>query len=347
MDAKVELISNFDQEIPIVIEEEEDAMSFIERAYQEKCVQQPKQKSFCKSTEQIVTHDGGNLTNKFYLNELLISYKERISFLEREVSKKDIIINNFFKLTNNLLKDSRKTCVDDVQKVMNDHSYVENFTDSENEPVSNDENKTAKKEKQTSSIQDQLSEIRKNRHSNYLSTKELTKEKTDFPTGQEKKVIVMGDSMLNGIKEKDLDTKKTKVKVKYFGGAKVADLKRKVEMIIEEKPTAVILYAGTNDAVTKPSNAIIDELLSLKNRIENELPCCKVVISSLTPRVDDGKAALTIKNFNNHLNDLKIDILDNSNILVQDLGKRGLHLSNYGKKKLTRNILRVIYDLEN
>ena len=48
----MELISNFDEEIPILIEEKEDAMSFIERAYQEKCLQQPKQKSFCQESKK-------------------------------------------------------------------------------------------------------------------------------------------------------------------------------------------------------------------------------------------------------------------------------------------------------
>ena len=167
------------------------------------------------------------------------SYKERISSLEREVNKKDVIINNFVKLTNNFLKDSKKSCVDDVQKVTNDHSSVEDFNDSYNESVLNIENQTTKKGKQMSSLHDQLSEIRKNKHDNYLSTNELTKEKTDIPTQQEKKVIVIGDSMLNGIKEKDLDTAKTKEKVKYFSGAKVADIKRKVEILLEEKPNAL------------------------------------------------------------------------------------------------------------
>ena len=100
-------------------------------------------------------------------------------------------------------------------------------------------------------------------------------------------------------------------------------------------------------ATSKPSNTIIDELLSLKNWIENESPSCKVFIASLTPRMDDGKAALTIKNFNKHLNTLKLNILDNSNISIHDLGKKGLHLSKVGKKKLTKNILNIINNIDN
>ena len=92
--------------------------------------------------------------------------------------------------------------------------------------------------------------------------------------------------------------------------------------IIDHKPDVVILYLETNDALNKTSNAIVDDLLALKNAIERALPKCKVILSSLTPRLENGKANLTIKHFNDHLNQLKVEVMDNTNMTSNDLGKK-------------------------
>lgn len=340
MDLTMELISNLNRDIPIITEEEEDAISFIERTYQENCLSQPK-KSNDKPFE---IQSGSNAGESFYLKELLNSYKDRIASLESELKRKDIIINNLLNLTKNLVDESKKPCVYDIQTPNGCHSTVNNSSELFHESVSHKINISTTEEKHLS-VNDQLSEVRKNRHETFL----LEKQTADITNTRihEKKVFVIGDSMLNGIKEKDLETEKTNVKVRYFSGAKVVDIVPKVKELLEENPNAFILHAGTNDAVSKPSNVIIDELLSLKNLIENKLPKCKVYISTLTPRTDDGKASLTINNFNKHLNDLKLNIMDNKNISVRDLGKKGLHLSRYGKKKFTKNISYIINELEN
>ena len=82
--------------------------------------------------------------------------------------------------------------------------------------------------------------------------------------------------------------------------------------------------------------------LPLKNAIEKALPKCKVILTSLTPRLDNGKANLNIKHFNDHLKQLKVEVIDNTNITSNDLGKKGLHLSKSGKAKLARNIVNVL-----
>ena len=45
-----------------------------------------------------------------------------------------------------------------------------------------------------------------------------------------------------------------------------------------------------------PSEDILNEILTLKNSIETSLPNCKVTISNIINRTDNGKAMLTIKN---------------------------------------------------
>ena len=104
----------------------------------------------------------------------------------------------------------------------------------------------------------------------------------------------------------------------------------------------MILHLRTNDAPNKTSNAIVDNILSLKHAVEKALPYCKVILSSLTPRLDNGKANLTIKHFNDHLKQLKVEVMDNINITSNDLGKKGLHLSKGGKAKLASNIVNAL-----
>ena len=154
---------------------------------------------------------------------------------------------------------------------------------------------------------------------------------------ERKKILVVGDSMLNGIQEDRIRSNKIDLSLKYISGAKVSDITKKLDVCFSNKPDCVILHVGTNNAPNMPSNEIIDEILSVKHHIEKELPFSKVIISSPIVRTDNGKADLTIRKFNQHLKQLNIDIIDNSNINQQDLGKKGLHLSSRGKSKLAKN----------
>ena len=58
--------------------------------------------------------------------------------------------------------------------------------------------------------------------------------------------------------------------------------------------------------------------------------------------VDNGKAALTLKHLNEHLSQLKVDSIDNSNIKSMHIGRKGLHLNNKGKDKLALNFFHKI-----
>ena len=52
-----------------------------------------------------------------------------------------------------------------------------------------------------------------------------------------------------------------------------------------------------------------------------------MIVSRRTIRTDNGKAALTLSNFNKHLEQLEVDFIDNVNIKELHLGKKGLHLN--------------------
>ena len=55
-----------------------------------------------------------------------------------------------------------------------------------------------------------------------------------------------------------------------------------------------------------------------------------MIPSKPTIRTDNGRAALTLSNFNKLLGQLEVDFIDNVNIKEVLLGKKGLHLNKKG-----------------
>ena len=116
---------------------------------------------------------------------------------------------------------------------------------------------------------------------------------------------IVGDSMINRIDEKRFSQKFGNVKVFHFSGARIEDLNQYIVPIIKNKPDYLILHAGTNDAATNSSKKIVDDLLMLRTNILKQLPNGRIVLSKPTIRHDHGKANLTIRNINKHLENLE------------------------------------------
>ena len=74
-------------------------------------------------------------------------------------------------------------------------------------------------------------------------------------------------------------------------------------------------------------------------------PKCKVTISNIIYRSDNGKASLTVKTVNDHLEALNIDIVDNRNIGGNCLNNSGLHLNSTGYGKLAINFIKKMKTL--
>ena len=55
-------------------------------------------------------------------------------------------------------------------------------------------------------------------------------------------------------------------------------------------------------------------------------------------RVDDGKAGFTISKLNDLLEEMDIPIVKNSNITVNHLGSKGLHLNPHGIARFAMNL---------
>ena len=155
--------------------------------------------------------------------------------------------------------------------------------------------------------------------------------------------------MFNGIQDKSLCTDDINVKVNYFSGAKVKDIKERLPDLLKDDKNIdfVVLHVGTNDAPQSTSNEIVDGLLQLKSEVKKFNPESEVIISTPTTRTDNGKASYTLHKVNKHLNELNVSIVDNNNIKAGDLGKKGLHLSKTGKGKLAKNVVSRLKQIVN
>ena len=137
------------------------------------------------------------------------------------------------------------------------------------------------------------------------------------------------------------------MKVICHGGCTIECMYTHVPSALQFKPKYIVLNVSTNDSVWKTSDEILRELSNLKMHIENALPSCEVIISLPTVRTDDKKANQILRNLIMKLKRSEHRLLDNSNIKAYHLDKKGLHLNNYGTRKIASNIISLIKRLSN
>ena len=107
------------------------------------------------------------------------------------------------------------------------------------------------------------------------------------------------------------------------------------KLLLHKSPYIIILNVGTNDCVSKFSFVVLDKILKFKTLIYNSLPHCKIIISNIVDRTDEGNASVKVQKF-------EINIVNNSNIEIECLDKKGLHLIERGSGKLATNFVNKI-----
>ena len=132
------------------------------------------------------------------------------------------------------------------------------------------------------------------------------------------------------------------IKVQILPGANMEDMQHNLIPIIRKKPSHLIVHAGANDAERFTSREILNRLLNLNKFFSEQVPHCKVIISTPTVRSDDGKTGLTVSQLTNHLHQLKTDIVDNTNITSRHIGIKGLYLNFSGTTQLAKDFANVI-----
>ena len=115
-----------------------------------------------------------------------------------------------------------------------------------------------------------------------------------------------------------------------------------VKSALKFEPKYMILNVGTNDSIDNTSDDILRNISKLKSYIEKEMPCCQVIISLPTIRSDNNKANQILTNLNLKLRRTTYRLLDNSNIKVPNLGKKGLHFNSHGTREIASNIISLI-----
>ena len=106
--------------------------------------------------------------------------------------------------------------------------------------------------------------------------------------------LFWGDSTISGLIEKKMSTK-SKIKVRYFPGAKIKDMYHYAIPLLKKRPENIILHLGTNDAPYKSGTDIVKDLIALKDFILEKLPSGKKITrSSPTVCADTEKQ----RNFN-------------------------------------------------
>ena len=297
------------------------------------------------------------------INDLITCFQNFTTLLPKTSAATNNLLDN--KGINSISSNSIGDILDELNKslnkskndeVENNSILVENVNDNS---MIKDDNKTT--------LDKQLSEIRKKQHRKYqeeqikikipkidpVSDELITDEKNvssssknnsksrDSHKWPNETVLVVGDSMLAGVDEKRM-SHRSNVKVRVFPGATIDDMFDYINPLLKKCPDAVILHVGTNDCPHDTSRAILDKLLKLKTFILKSLPNSKIVISGAINRTDNAKASLTVKHLNQHLRSLELDFLDNNNIGEECLGRKGLHLNEHGCGKFAINLIKKI-----
>ena len=158
-----------------------------------------------------------------------------------------------------------------------------------------------------------------------------------------KKVVIIGDSILNGLDELGLQ-RNHNVRVRAHFGATSRDIVDHIKPAARKQPDCIIIHVGTNDLTNG-----VDTIQNLKLAMEEakkESPNTDFALSTITIRkdkqaldmkVDINKANNEIKNLATQLN---LKVIENTNIDVSCLGKKKLHLNQRGNYLLAGNFIR-------
>ena len=164
-------------------------------------------------------------------------------------------------------------------------------------------------------------------------------------TNKGKKVLLLTDSLCGGIKGEEINPylKNAHLYRTIHPGAKAEDIEHYCTRTLKiDKPDMVIINCGTNNIKTQYPYEIYK---SIKRIVESchSSGVNDVFVSSIPIRRGDGNQ---VDEVNNYLRARAIlddyIYINNSNIIMGDLGRDGIHLRPSGTDKLFYNFVRAI-----
>ena len=137
----------------------------------------------------------------------------------------------------------------------------------------------------------------------------------------------MGDAVLSGLREHKMSHRRS-LKVRYFPGARIADMKHYSVPLLMKQLERIILPVGTNDAPFLTLEITFKELKELPYFILKFLPDVKLIF--LSPVIKTGKSNATRNN--NCLKKAKFDCIHHANITEDHLNAYGVQINGCGTK---------------
>ena len=161
-----------------------------------------------------------------------------------------------------------------------------------------------------------------------------------------KTILVAGDSLVQNLDERRLGMSKYNVKVRSFPGGTINDMYYYLYPLLRKEPEFLILQTASNDCSFSSTDTVLNDLILLKQHIEVAVPGITVIISEPIMRYDDdAMACFRVRNLIKKINTRNFYIMDNSNLVRKHIGKKGLHLNQYGTARLAMNLISLIQGL--
>ena len=163
-----------------------------------------------------------------------------------------------------------------------------------------------------------------------------------------KKVVIIGDSILNGIQENGISNNTTNVKIRNHPGATSEDMCDFIKPESRKNPNVIIVHVGTNEL--KDNKKTLENFKKMNDTVKAKTPMCKFVISDVVIRKDKPEMEKKVKEFNEiklHKFGKKnnIDIINNSNLDGTCLSYKKLHLNQKGNSYLANNFIDYLDNL--
>ena len=168
-------------------------------------------------------------------------------------------------------------------------------------------------------------------------------EKKNESTMKKKKIILIGDSMLNNISEKGL-SKTHKVRVINFLGGTSEKITDQLDDLIKGKPDDLIVHVETNDIANNIN--LLNNVKKVLRKVSKDSPSAQLAFSSIIVRKDKKNLEKNIIETNarlkNYCSQKGLGYIENNGIKEVNLGKKCLHLNKKGNSALAKNLLRYI-----
>ena len=266
-----------------------------------------------------------------YVNILLESLRDRIIFLENQISVKDNLIEKCIESNFLTHKSLLSNNISQIKKPMN----TQEETPSSlllNRETTKPTNHYQNVHKRNDVFQDDPK--RNDDARNNVIEKQATVKKS---------IKIIGDSIISNIDPRGLG-KMHAVKVLPHSGSTTEDMIDYIKPSAKKTPDVIIMHAGTNDLTNDIDT--VSNLGKIANYLKKTSPKTKFIVSTVITRDDRKGLPKKVITLNNAIKSFcvqnNIEVIDNNNMDMTNLGQKKLHLNRKGNGSLAKNFINCI-----